>query len=295
MITAILMTGAVGAQSAPNWTAAVNRATRTAPDARVIVLDLHDGRILASHRLEQAAHTLGAPGSTLKPLLLYELLASGRWDPERRIACDRGLEIAGHRLACSHPPAPPFDARDALTWSCNSYFAEVARTLRPEELTALVRSTGLLGATGLARNETVAQFHEPRTTEDLQLTFLGVENIRITPLELAAGYRRLANKIAAHRDGGAASVIESGLDGSAEFGMAQPASQGAVAVAGKTGTAESTGSHQTHGWFAGFAPTVNPQVVIVVYLPSGRGADAAHIAGLLLAHARFQAAKAKLP
>ena len=77
--------------------------------------------------------------------------------------------------------------------------------------------------------------------------------------------------------------------------MAQPASQGHLSVAGKTGTAESTGSHQTHGWFAGFAPAVNPQVVVVVYLPSGRGADAARIASLLLAHAPLDAEKAKVP
>jgi cell division protein FtsI/penicillin-binding protein 2 len=295
-LTATLMAAAlVGAESADRWTAAVNQATQAAPEARVIVLDLHQGRVLAAHRLEQAARTLAAPGSTLKPLILYDLLAAGRWNPERRIACTRALAIAGHRLACSHPQAPPFDARNALAWSCNTYFAEVARALQPGELAALLRSTGLLGTTGLARDEATAQFRDPHTTADVQLTFLGVENIRITPLELATAYRRLAEEIAAHRDTAAATIVQSGLADSTEFGMAQPAGQGVVSVAGKTGTAESTGSHLTHGWFAGFAPAVNPEVVIVVYLPSGRGADAAHIAGLLLAHAPFQPAKAKLP
>ncbi len=296
VLTATLMAAVLApAESADRWSAALNQATQAAPEARVIVLDLHLGRVLAAHRLEQAEHTLAAPGSTLKPLILYELLASGRWNPERRIACTRALAIAGHRLACSHPQAPPFDARNALAWSCNTYFAEVARALRPDELGALLRSTGLLATTGLARDEAVAQFRDPHTTEDAQLTVLGVENIRVTPLELAVAYRRLAEGIAAHRDSAAATIVQSGLADSAEFGMAQPAGQGAVSVAGKTGTAESTGSHQTHGWFAGFAPVVNPEVVIVVYLPSGRGADAAHIAGLLLAHAPIKRAKAKLP
>ncbi len=295
-LTATLMAAVVApAESADRWAAALNQATQAAPEARVIVLDLHQGRVLAAHRLEQAAHTLAAPGSTLKPLILYELLASGRWNPERRIACTRALEIAGRRLACSHPHAPPFDARNALAWSCNTYFAEVARALRPDELAALLRSTGLLATTGLARDEAAGDFREPHTTEEVQLTFLGVENIRITPLELAVAYRRLAEEIAAHRDTAAATVVQSGLADSAAFGMAQPAGQGAMSVAGKTGTAESTGSHQTHGWFAGFAPAVSPEVVIVVYLPSGRGADAAHIAGLLLAHAPIEPAKAKLP
>jgi cell division protein FtsI/penicillin-binding protein 2 len=33
------------------------------------------------------------------------------------------------------------------------------------------------------------------------------------------------------------------------------------------------------------APAEKPKVVIAVYLPSGRGADAAHIAGEILANA----------
>ena len=286
---------ALRAQPAANWTRAVNEAARAAPKARIVVLDLRHGRILASHHLDEAARTLAAPGSTLKPLILYKLLASGRWNAERRIACDRSLVVSRRRLACSHPPAPPFDARAALAWSCNTYFAEVGRTLRSGELGALLRPTGLLSATGLAGGEAVAEFREPRTQDDVQLTVLGVENIRVTPLELAAAYRWLATELAIHADTIAAITIHAGLQDSAESGMAQPASQAAVSVAGKTGTAESPGSHQTHGWFAGFAPAAHPQFVMVVYIPSGRGADAAHLAGLLLAHAPLDSTRAKLP
>jgi peptidoglycan glycosyltransferase len=71
--------------------------------------------------------------------------------------------------------------------------------------------------------------------------------------------------------------------------MAGQASLGGVAVLGKTGTAEGTSSSRTHGWFVGLAPAKNPQVVIAVFLPSGRGADAAHVAGALLANAPINA------
>lgn len=286
MMAAALMTAAaVRAQPAPDWTAALKQATLAVPDARIVILDRHDGRIVASHHLEEAARTLAAPGSALKPLILYRLLATGRWDSARRVACSRALIIAGHRLACSHPPAAAFDAREALEWSCNSYFAEVARSLHGGELGDVLRSTGVLGATGLAAGEAVGEFREPHSVEDAQLTLLGIGNIRITPFELATAYRRLANEIGEHGDTTAAAIVEAGLADSAEFGMAQPASQGAVPVAGKTGTAESIGSHRTHGWFAGFAPARAPQVVIVVYVPDGRGVDAARVAGLILAHA----------
>ena len=186
------------------------------------------------------------------------------------------------------PPAPPFDAREALTWSCNSYFAAVARALQPSELGRLLRPTGLLGATGLAREEAVAEFREPTSVDAEQLTLLGVEGVRVTPLELAVAYRWLALELAAHPDTEAARVVRAGLKDSASFGMAGQASLGGVAVLGKTGTAGSAASSQSHGWFAGLAPAQKPEVVVVVYLPAGRGADAAHVAGELLANAPLE-------
>ncbi len=184
---------------ATSWQKSVDRAALTAPDARIVVVDIASGRLLAARALGEASHTLAAPGSTLKPLVLYSLIAAGHWNPEQRVACDRKLVVAGHRLACTHPVAPPFDAHEALVWSCNSYFAQVARSLKPGDLGRILRPTGLLGVTGLPREqrggaqpETPAAFREPLTTDAVQLTFLGVEGIRITPLELAVAYRWLA-------------------------------------------------------------------------------------------------------
>lgn len=279
-----------GAQS---WQSAVDRAAVSAPQARIVVLDIAAGQLIAAHRLPDAARTLAAPGSTLKPLLLYGLVNGGRWNPASRVACNRELVVAGHRLACSHPAAPPFDARQALTWSCNSYFAAIARTLEPGELGKLLRPTGLLSATGLAPRqaqagygEAQAEFREPATPEAEQLVVLGVEGVRVTPLELAAAYRWLALQLTAHPDSDAARVVRAGLEDSASFGMAEQASLGGVRLLGKTGTAEGVTSRRDHGWFAAIAPAEKPTVVIVVYLPAGRGADAAHLAGEILANAR---------
>jgi cell division protein FtsI/penicillin-binding protein 2 len=183
---------------------------------------------------------------------------------------------------------PPFDAREALAWSCNSYFAQMARTLEPGDLDKLLRPTGLLGVTGLAGNgvlgEAAAEFRDPATPEAEQLALLGVEGVRVTPLELAAAYRWLGLVLAAHPDSRAAKVVRAGIEDSASFGMARQASLGGVLVAGKTGTAEGTASSQAHGWFAGIAPARKPLVVVVVYLPAGRGTDAARVAAELLAH-----------
>ena len=291
-LAALAASGALSASCqtpASAWQSAVDRAAGQSPEARVVVLDISSGRLLASHHLADAARTLAAPGSTLKPLVLYSLIRAGRWNPADRVACNRQLVVAGHRLACTHPPAPPFDAQEALTWSCNSYFAAVARTLEPGELGGLLRPTGLLGLTGLAPQEAVAEFREPNSPDAEQLTLLGVDGVRVTPLELAAAYRWLALELAAHPDSDAAQVVHAGLEDSASFGMAGQASLGGVAVLGKTGTAEGASSPRTHGWFVGLAPAQDPQVVIAVFLPAGRGADAAHLAGDLLASAPINA------
>jgi cell division protein FtsI/penicillin-binding protein 2 len=272
------------AQNSPGWVSAVAYAERQSPQARIVVLDTATGQLLAASHLREAALTLAAPGSTLKPLVLYGLVAAGRWDPARRIACTRNLRIAGRSLNCSHPASDPMDARQALAWSCNTYFATVGATLGNGELRRLLSPTGILGQTGLAADEAKAAFREPRTQDEASLTLLGVDGIRVSPLELAAAYRWLALQLAARGGSAAAQAVHAGLADSASFGIAASASLGDVSVAGKTGTANLGPGTPSHGWFAGFAPAGQPRAVVVVYLPAGHGANAAQVAADLLAH-----------
>ena len=72
------------------WQIAVDRAAHQSPnainlDARIIVLDLATGRLLASHQLADASRTVAAPGSTLKPLVLYSLIRAGRWNSSQAV------------------------------------------------------------------------------------------------------------------------------------------------------------------------------------------------------------------
>ena len=265
------------------WQSAVDAASHTSPAVRILVVDIATNRIIASHHLEEAGRTVAAPGSPIKPLVLFQLLARNEWNPAERVTCNGDLMVGGHRLACSHPPAPPFDARQALAWSCNTYFAHVAQSLRPGELDALLRSTGLLDSTRLIPGEALADFHPPQSPVEIELALLGTEGIRITPPELAEAYRWLAIELAANPSSAAARTVLAGLTDSASFGIAGQAGLGGVSIAGKTGTAASDATARTHGWFAGLVPATNPQVVVLVFVPVGRGADAAHIAGLILA------------
>ena len=272
------------ARESAHWQNAAGQAASRTPDARMLVLEIGSGRLLASAHLAEAGRTLATPGSTLKPLILYFALASGHWDPEHRVACNGKMHLGRHQLNCSHPPMDPMNAAQALTWSCNAYFAELAGRLAPDELRHALSARGLLAATGLTPQESVAEFREPRTREQVQLAALGVEGIRVTLPELAEAYRSLAIELAAHQETIAAKTVAAGLTDSASFGMAGAASLGGIPIAGKTGTASAEGGGATHGWFVGLAPAESPQVVVAVYLPTGRGSDAAQVAANLLAH-----------
>ena len=271
------------AQELAHWQRAAGQAVNRTPDARVLVLEIGSGRLLASTHLADAGRTLATPGSTLKPLILFSALSSGHWDPERRVECTGKMHLGRHQLNCSHPLADPMNAAQALTWSCNAYFAELAGTLAPDELHHALSARGLLAATGLAPQESVAEFREPRTRAQVQLAALGVEGIRVTLPELAEAYRSLAIELAAHPETIAAKTVAAGLTDSASFGMAGAASLGGIPIAGKTGTASAESSGATHGWFVGLAPAESPLVVVAVYVPTGRGSDAALVAANLLA------------
>lgn len=224
----------------------------------VVVMDVASGKVLAGYRRDVAERRAVKPGSTIKPFTLLALLKTGA---AGETACRRTLVIGSRNLSCSHPPVPGrLSASEALAYSCNFWFAGMARRLDPEALAATLRSAGF----------TVSE--AATTPEGLQLQALGEAGVLTTPAALAAAYRKLAQS--------APPLVLQGLMDAANYGTARLAKpDGGFEVAGKTGTATSEGRIYKHGWFAGWAPARNPQIVVVVFIEQGQGgADAAPIA-----------------
>lgn len=245
----------------------------------VVVLDVASGKIIAQADLKTAADRVTAPGSTLKPFVLLELLESGKLDPGQHLVCRRPLTIAGRNMDCTHSPAiKHLDAADAIAYSCNSYFAQAATRLTPAELAAALERAGLASRTELVAEEAVGKVATAADLPHQQLQALGYWGVEVTPLELLAAYRNLAlHKLKNDLPSSAATPVFSGLERSVQYGMAHSEASPGITFAGKTGTAAGA-STQTHGFFAGYAPTDKPEIVLVVYLEHGRGADAAVIA-----------------
>jgi penicillin-binding protein 2 len=256
----------------------------------VVVLDVSSGKVVAQSNLKVAAQRVTSPGSVVKPFVLMELLQLGKINAEQHLICHRKLTIAGKRMDCTHSPAVTnLDAADAIAYSCNSYFAQVAVRLSPSELAGSFQRAGLTSQTGLAQDEAVG--HVIAATDDahLQLQALGEWGVEVTPLELLAAYRSLALHRLKNDIPGTAAVF-TGLEHSVQYGMAHDALPTGITAAGKTGTAAGAGP-QTHGLFVGYAPADKPEIVLVVYLEHGRGGDAAAMAApILTAYAKTRGA-----
>jgi cell division protein FtsI/penicillin-binding protein 2 len=258
----------------------------------IVLLDVESNAVLASSHLDEAGKELVRPGSTLKPLVLQELLRTGKLEAKQRLLCKRPLRIGSLRLDCSHTAdVTQLDADDAISYSCNSYVAEVALRMNADELVQTFKRAGLDSRTGLAKSEAVGRIQSPSSEERLQLAALGERGIEVTPLELLEAFRKLALRRSAANSAPDEAVFE-GLEHAVAYGTAHAAYVEGMKVAGKTGTASSAESARTHGLFVGYAPSDRPQIAIVVYLPQGRGFDAAALAQPVLAE--FHQLKRKL-
>jgi cell division protein FtsI/penicillin-binding protein 2 len=245
-----------------------------------IVVNVASGKILGAYHRDVAAWKLARPGSALKPFTLLALIDSGKLKPADTLTCRRNLRVGSHDLSCSHPQTgQPLQAVSALAYSCNDYFASMGSRLTAEELQAIFRRFGFASPTGLLAEETTGSLQLARTDAERQLQAIGEGEMRVTPLEMLAAYRKLAlYHFDAHPSEGMRTVFE-GLQAGTEYGMARLAAMNDMNVAGKTGTARTDQGAWSNAWFAGYAPARAPQIAVVVFLEKGTGpGDAAPLA-----------------
>ena len=188
-----------------------------------MVMDVNNGRQLAAVRATEGRH---APGSILKPLFLAAALEQREVLPETTAFCRRNLHISyGNQtwnLACTHPQSDvAFAAKEALAYSCNRYFAELADRIPPAQAFAILEHYGL-GQTPISQSR-----------EQKELLVLGVAGIAVSPAQMAVAYRKLALEL----DAGDAPAVREGLRDSVSYGMAHNAAVTGMEIAGKTGTA----------------------------------------------------------
>jgi cell division protein FtsI/penicillin-binding protein 2 len=192
------------------------------------------------------------------------------------------VHVGDRVLDCSHPKdVGDIDAVKALAHSCNHFFISLSARLPLDALYRAFSTAGFTSMTGKWTSEISGTVRQPDSKETLQLMSIGEANVAVTPLALAEAYRRLALQLPSNP------LVAKGLESAVTMGTAQAAAIRNMRVAGKTGTSAG------HAWFVGFAPVERPEIVVLVFLESGRGGiDAAPLAGKIFgAYATSRAAK----
>jgi len=239
-----------------------------------LLLDVKTRRLIGVSGPKVATAELLPPGSTVKPLVLAGLLRSHKLTPRDSFPCHGSVQIGKRSFDCTHPRLlVPLHLTEALSYSCNSFVAHVAERAEDGEVANILRASGLT-----AGSEVTGRVSTLPGKQGNQLQALGEDGVSVTPAGLANAYCNLARNIGTPE----MSAILAGLEGAVEFGTAQLASVSSLSVAGKTGSVlAANGAHIA--WFAGFAPSRSPEVVVTVMV-QGRsgGGDAAPIAGKIL-------------
>jgi cell division protein FtsI/penicillin-binding protein 2 len=151
--------------------------------------------------------------------------------------------------------------REALAYSCNPYFLELARNVSPD---ALARVSAIFEIAGPA--------------DDSAATFIGLgRGWRIAPIDLVRAYAELGARRSIPR----VAEILAGLELAAERGTASAIGRGALA---KTGTAECIAErrHAGDGFTVVLDPADAPRVAMIVRVHNVPGAEAAKVAAQIL-------------
>jgi cell division protein FtsI/penicillin-binding protein 2 len=248
-----------------------------------VVVDVASGRILASYHPAVASRTLARPGSAFKPFTLLALLQSGKLRPSDSLVCRRTLHVGRHDLSCSHPQTGTLQSASALAYSCNDFFATFGSRLTAADLRSTFTEAGFASPSRFISGEAIGSILLARTDEERQLQAIGEGDMKVTPLEMLAAYRKLALRRTAADASEAERIVFAGLEQSTEYGMARLAASSEMKIAGKTGTSPPDRGAWTDAWFAGYAPADKPRIAVVVFLEKGTGpSDAAVLGGEIL-------------
>ena len=239
-----------------------------------------------------------APGSTFKPVTALAGLRAGV-PPEATYDCTGVFELGGMKLHCARRWGHgPIDMRHAIKESCNTYFSNLGCDIGTNALFFAARAMGLGAKTGIDFPQDSAgvvpsaeykrsHYDLPWYASDLAHASIGQGQLLVTPLQMA----RLAGAIGTgfltrprlRADSPVErtplpfsaqklAVIREGMRMVVDGGTGRLAGDGvAVAVAGKTGTAEVGlgATRRKNTWFIAYAPAEKPTVAIAMVIENG--------------------------
>ena len=257
--------------------------------------------------LDRATQGQYPPGSTFKVVTAAAGLDSGTITPETTIDAPGTLDVQGQPLSNDFSQSfGPISLDTALTSSVNTWFAQLGEQVGEDTMFKYMDRFGF-GSTppiDLPDNQVYKSglFGEnrellgPDDPVDLARMAIGQERLAVTPLQMAMVASAVANggklmkpqiwsrvvdpdgrvtksldpaEYSQPIDEETAAELNAAMQDVVTAGTGTNAAIPGVAVAGKTGTAETPfnescggGSDENQAWFIGFAPADDPQIAI---------------------------------
>jgi len=241
------------------------------------------------------------PGSTFKLVTAAAAIESGNYDAESMVP--GGFRF---QLPQSTTTVPNYDGGNcggrritmtqALQVSCNVTFLSLANELGIEAMADQAEAFGF-NSTSLEDLGGQAESLYPRDMDPPQtaLSGIGQSSVTATPLQMAMVAAAIANdgdvmrpyvveevrapnlsvldrtdpqSISKAISSSTADELTEMMVATVADGTAAPAQIPGMDVAGKTGTAQSTGDRPPYAWFVSFAPANDPQVAVAVLVQS---------------------------
>ena len=256
----------------------------------------------SSPMVQRASGAAFTPGSIFKIVTATAALESHRATPLSTVLCRGALTLGTQAMKCwKQDGHGSMDLRLGLAHSCNVYFGQLGLWAGPEALHAWALQYGLGRPTEIELpGEAAGSVPSPSWwggrhwyAGDTAHLAIGQGGLLVTPLQAAVMMAAVGNGGWVVRPhvvraiGGVAiagasahhlaanpetlAAINAGLRAVVETpdGTGRRVYSSRIRIAGKTGTAQTQIAGSPHGWFVGYAPVEDPQLVIVVLLEHG--------------------------
>jgi peptidoglycan glycosyltransferase len=255
--------------------------------------------------LSRANEELYPPGSTFKMVTASAALESGM-TPDTKLPNPPQLDLPQtdavlHNFGDEHcaSGAPQITLAEAFAESCNVTFGEIGLRLGGDAVREQAERYGFNGDVPFqipfAEGQVPASSLGPDRLPNAALSAIGLASVAANPLQMAlvaqaianGGVELLPNLVSEIRDPSGrvvsrteptefgrpisartANELTQMMVGVVDHGTGTAAQIPGVAVAGKTGTAQ-TPSGRPHAWFVGFAPAEQPTIVVAVVVLNG--------------------------
>lgn len=242
------------------------------------------------------------PGSTFKLVTAAAALASGKYTPDTQLASPRVLSLPGSTATISNYGGESCGGATvsmtvALEISCDTAFAQLGMDVGDQAIADQAKAFGFgdssltipmsvvpsVFPTGLDQSETaqsaIGQFNVQASPLQMAMVAAGIANggvvmrpylvqtVRAADLSVVSDTKPQQYSTAMTPANAAA--LRDMMITVVQHGTGTAAQIPGVAVAGKTGTAQTAAGQAPHAWFTAFAPAQAPRVAVAVLVEHG--------------------------